>query len=258
MKRSFIIATLMSLSLSTVLAQVAKAKLTPEEIAEKKKAAIARRYAMTGGVVVQPNNDRRVLALVNVDQAMNGKLLSEIADSIGSGTRLPVVASDMRPDNAGIVVEIKDSDYPATFITAPENGYAMLNVRRLKTDNPSSDILSRRLTQEVWRVVIMVLGGGYDAEPKCLMKPFATLAELDACPSTCPCPMNLSAASTGAARFGVVPERQVLYRTAVAEGWAPPPTNDVQRAIFEQVKAEQSEKPSNPIRILPGQKPSGK
>ncbi len=246
------------LSLSVAFGEAPKKKFTPEEIAERKKAAIARRYEMTGGMIAQPNIDRRLLALVNVANAMDGTLLTKIAKDINDGVKIPTSAFDVRPENAGFIVEIKDSDYPATFIIAPENGYAMLNVRKLKTDNPDHAKLNRRLTQEVWRVVVLALGGGYDSNPKCLMKPFATLAELDACPSTCPCPMSFMSVTSGAERFGIVPERIVTYRTACTEGWAPEPTNNVQKAIFEQVKAEQSEKPSNPIRILPGQKPSGK
>ncbi len=214
-----------------------KKRLTQDEIEARKAAAIERRYAMTGGMIVQPNEDPRSLALVNVNNAVDDTLLSTIASNISSSVRIPVIASDKKPQNAGFVVEIKDFDYSATFITAPEDGYAVLNVKKLRTDNPSRKILDRRLTQEIWRVVVLALGGGYDADPRCLMKPFLTTAELDACPSTCPCPMNLSSVAMGAARFGIVPERKVTYKTAVSEGWAPPPTNEVQKAIWDKVHA---------------------
>ena len=57
--------------------------------------------------------------------------------------------------------------------------------------------------------------------------------------------------------MGFAPYRRTTYKRACKEGWAPAPTNDFQRAVWEKIKAEQGEKPTNPIRILPGQKPQG-
>ena len=52
-------------------------------------------------------------------------------------------------------------------------------------------------------------------------------------------------------RRGVRSVRLASYRQACREGWAPAPTNDVQRAIFEQVKADKERGPTNPITIPP-------
>jgi hypothetical protein len=57
---------------------------------------------------------------------------------------------------------------------------------------------------------------------------------------------------------GVTTAKKGVYRKACLEGWAPPPTNKYQRVIWEKVKAEQSEQPSNPLKITPGMKPKGK
>ena len=50
-------------------------------------------------------------------------------------------------------------------------------------------------------------------------------------------------------------QRFATYRRACVEGWAPRPTNDVQRAIWRSVAAERVKGPANPIRILPGDRP---
>lgn len=47
--------------------------------------------------------------------------------------------------------------------------------------------------------------------------------------------------------FGLTPPRRVPYHRACEEGWAPPPTNDIQKAIWEKVHAL----PTEPIRIKP-------
>ena len=46
-------------------------------------------------------------------------------------------------------------------------------------------------------------------------------------------------------------ERRIPYRVAVQEGWAQPPTNDYQKAVWEQVKADKERGPTNPITIPP-------
>lgn len=52
--------------------------------------------------------------------------------------------------------------------------------------------------------------------------------------------------------------RVVTYRQACIEGWAAKPTNDVQRTVWKSVIDERRKGPTNPIRILPGQKPRRK
>lgn len=222
-----------------------KKKLSKEEVAERRELMRARRYARTGGIVTKRDGNLRVLALINVENVVDQEVLNLVAQEMQKGLLFSIVATNERPANAGLVIEIKDSDYPASMITAPENGYGMLNVRTLKMDSPSKEKLNRRLTQQIWRTTILTLGGGYDIEPRCLMKPFATVQELDACSSTCACPMSYTAAVSGAARFGVKPPIRMTYKQACEEGWAPPPTNAVQQAIWDKVRAT----PKTPMKI---------
>jgi len=49
---------------------------------------------------------------------------------------------------------------------------------------------------------------------------------------------------------GVTPVRYATYRIACREGWAPQPTNDVQKAIWDKVHAM----PTEPIKIKPEEK----
>lgn len=218
---------------------------TPEEKAARKAAAMKRMYERTGGYLIAPNKNDRVIAIVNMQKDVAAEEVADIANAIQKGLLLRTVCAEKKPDKAGVVVEIRDTDYPSTFIVAPENGYAMLNIATLKKDNPNADVLKTRLRKEVWRTLVYLLGGGNDVQPKCLMKPIASLAELDALESTCPCPMSFGAVWETAKRFGVEQERRTTYRKAVQEGWAPAPTNDVQKVIWEEVHA----KPTNPMKV---------
>jgi hypothetical protein len=49
--------------------------------------------------------------------------------------------------------------------------------------------------------------------------------------------------------LGVTPAEMTTYRKACREGWAPAPTNDIQKAIWEQVKADKERGPTNPLKI---------
>jgi hypothetical protein len=47
--------------------------------------------------------------------------------------------------------------------------------------------------------------------------------------------------------LGVLPAQRATYLKACEEGWAPAPTNDVQKAIWDKVHAM----PTEPIKIKP-------
>ena len=53
---------------------------------------------------------------------------------------------------------------------------------------------------------------------------------------------------------GFEPAVIATYETACREGWAPVPTNDVQRAIWAKTLDEKERGPTNPIRIEPPNK----
>ena len=58
-------------------------------------------------------------------------------------------------------------------------------------------------------------------------------------------PMNFQRMYSGMGRFGITRERRVPYRVAVQEGWAAQPTNDYQKAIWQEIHAI----PDKPITI---------
>ena len=48
---------------------------------------------------------------------------------------------------------------------------------------------------------------------------------------------------------GVTSSVMTTYKSACEQGWAPAPTNDVQKAIWERAKSDKERGPTNPIRI---------
>jgi hypothetical protein len=52
----------------------------------------------------------------------------------------------------------------------------------------------------------------------------------------------------------VTAETKAPYIRACKEGWAPAPTNDIQKAIWDRVKSEKERGPTNAIKIRPPKK----
>ena len=245
MKNKILVVVFCAMGLSLMAVPRSPSSLSPERKAELMAKAKAKLYERTGGYLVRALKDPRVIAFVVEKDAADVATLEKVASVVRDAFGLEVVIGATRPANAGVVIDFKNTDYPATFVVAPENGYGMLNVSKLKADNPSEETFKKRLQKEAWRTFVYALGGGNDNQPKCIMKPIATLKELDELEALCPCPMSSGSILSGAARFGVQPRSRVTYRTACEEGWAPAPTNDIQKAIWEKVHSV----PDKPIKI---------
>ena len=137
---------------------------------------------------------------------------------------------------AAAVVGVCDAPNLPPLLVAPESRWALVNVAALAADKPSAEVLAARVRKEQWRAFAHLMGAAESTFEHCLMKPVHSLADLDAltAPSVCPEPFGKILANAG--RLGIRPVRTVPYRRACEEGWAPAPTNDIQRAVWDEVK----------------------
>ena len=126
-----------------------------------------------------------------------------------------------------------------------------VNVAALAKDNPSAEVLEARVKKELWRAFVLLFGGGNANLAGDLMRPINSLTDLDAYPVLAPGPEPFNAVMTGARTRGITFIRRTTYKSACEEGWAPAPTNEFQKAIFDQVKADKERGPTNPITIPP-------
>lgn len=83
-----------------------------------------------------------------------------------------------------------------------------------------------------------------------MLVPFTSLKELDRIPVLQPCPEPFNKMIDSAKAYGINTIAIATYRTACQQGWAPAPTNDVQKAIWDEVHTL----PSEPIKIKPESK----
>lgn len=246
------ICALAVLTTFTVIAEVkGKSPLTATPLTPEERAAII--YQRTGGMVEKQAEGKSVVIYSNQNKIQISDL-SSVAMSITDSIQLPVVIAQN---------ELKPGPSPdpkigfAIFLTeggpklqlAPQDGWASLDVDWLTSDNASSDITALRIRKQIWRALVYGLGGGNSTFTHCIMKPIFTLQELDNNKATMACPENYGKVTETATILGIKPVFKTTYLNACREGWAPAPTNDVQKAIWEKIKAEKDQKPSNPLKV---------
>lgn len=244
--------------------------LTPEEVAQHRArmARKAQRAAENGGyVTLAPTG--RVIRVVSAQKRVAKSALDESINVFTTTLRLPVewgdadetvknpaklAAAANADGRCGTAVVLIDDPSAPRLLVAPEEFWAAVNVARLAEDKPSSEQLARRLKQEFWRATCMVLGAYVSMQQPCLLTQISGNADLDRNICVIPSIEVLPKTKNAAKSRGIVPGKRAVYRKACEEGWAPAPTNDVQKAIWDKVH----EMPTEPLKIKPETKKQDK
>ena len=229
-------------------------KFTLEQI----KARDERVMKKTGGFLLQKEEGPQALF---VDSRANPtRSVEEVARLYKLGTRLsckwektlrsvqrPLVfaqalMAEKKPLLVVVVVE-RAEDFPALSVF-PEERIGLVNADKLKGgDDPSAPEM--RVAKEIWRALGFVTGIGFSQMQNDVMQPHYTLAELDANNFPYIQPMNMAKMQYLWKRFGVKKEAKIPYRVACQQGWAPAPTNEYQKAVWDEVHTT----PKNPMKI---------
>ena len=131
---------------------------------------------------------------------------------------------------------INDPTFPMTLV-APEAKWGVLNTAQISDGNPERRILLDRAEKLLSRVGTELLGGIFSLQvPFSAMQPIYSIADLDNMKGKAISPYSLTQIAYSLPYIGLASARKTTYDQAVREGWAPAPTNDVQRAIWEDVK----------------------
>ena len=150
----------------------------------------------------------------------------------------------LKANNAAYVILIAESSDCPGLCVMPEERIAIINAKRyLGGKDPLAP--ETRLIKEVWRALGFVGGVGYAPYQNDVLQPVYNLRELDALVYQVMQPMNFQKMYAQMAKFGVKRARHIPYKLAVMEGWAPQPTNEYQKAIWDEVRAA----PKNPMKI---------
>ena len=177
-----------------------------------------------------------------------GQLNFDIALVSGEAPDIRAVKAELTKLGAkGAVWIVDDPAYPLV-LGACEDGWAFLNIAPMIADRPDAQKLAMRIEKMVNRTFANIHGiGDSQMMPQCVMKTAVGLDGIDKliCREYSPEPLTKIGAYM--IQAGYKHGRHGTYYDACEGGWAPAPTNDVQRKIWDEVH----QLPTKPIKILP-------
>ena len=236
-------------------------KLSDEQKA-KRRALMATKRAekivAAGGIVIKPAQGNYA-RIVSAQKKVPINFIIDIANQFNTGLSMQIQVDSMEPEldiwatikkaqslpRTGLVTIIVDDAKLPRIFSALENGWAVLNVYGLDDDLPPSDIYTNRLRKEINRAFAQAAGAGLSLNKPCVMEPAYNLFELDNIKFPVISPEAMSKIQDAGNRKNIGRIVRKTYLKACEEGWAPAPTNDVQKAIWDRVHAA----PKNPMKI---------
>ena len=236
--------------------------LTPEQLETKRAAKKAEIVKRAGGYARKTDNQKGRIIFANQQDVVPLDIVESSAAKIGNMVKMAVdvvpcksgeinrraVAELLKNANANGVIYLSADDCDETILLAPEGRWAKINVNLLQGTN-----VAMRVQKEMIRAFVFLCGGGTSDLGHPILDAISSTAQLDAVPYSFPQDV-LGRLERYMAQMGVTPYYQTTYRRACHLGWAPPPTNDIQRAIWEKIKADKERGPTNPITIPPPKK----
>ena len=231
------------------------AEMTPAEQEAFKSRMAMKRF---GGWIVKPGTGAGQIAYVNatkrVDDAFLGKALLDLEDLLqckflaqktDAVITLENVARETVRTKAAAAIFLVESDVMPSLLVAPESDWAIVNVTPLAKDGPDEAKFRMRLEKEIWRAFGFLCGAAYSNSQSCVMNPVEDIEDLDLLRGKYICPEPQVSIRKQLTKIGVKPYYRTTYLAACREGWAPQPTNEFQKAIWEKAHAL----PKNPMKI---------
>ena len=214
-------------------------------------------YKINGGALIKPGSQRGAIAIIDQQGRVDRSALEAVKATIEKNQKIvvKVVTEDkaikpldgMKNADANFVIAVVDDTDSPVMAVAPEERWATVNVAKLAVGadgkETQGEFLASRLRKELLRAFAFLCGGAgsqFEGNIMCASQ----VAQLDEYQEFVPMDM-VKRAEKYMTRCGVTPLRIATYRTACKEGWAPAPTNDFQKAIWNEVRAI----PKNPMKI---------
>lgn len=263
MKKLLFTLSLAALCLAGFAAEDAAAKkqpLTPEQKAARAEA----RRKHTGGFIEFPGTGKIAvlnaqktipLELINENVTMLSRLARNVNVAVEDATFSLETAKSVR-EKVGApaaVYLVEDPALPMSLI-AIEDGWGIVNIAPLK-EGADDAKLKTRFKKEFVRVSSIVFTGAKSQFKNSPLQSAQSVADLDKIVGENYGIDTMTALMNHLPEIGVKPSTRMTYRSACMQGIAPAPTNEYQKVIWEEIKAQKSEDPSSPIKIAPGQKP---
>lgn len=224
---------------------------TPEKLA----AARAARLRHFGGIVEFAGKGK--IAILNAQESLSEDVIAaNLVDlkKVANGVvvevaRVPFTLSVAKKGRetvgaAAAVYVIDDPTLPMSLV-ALEEQWGFVNVAALREGDPDAAKLASRFRKEFIRITSVVFSGARSQFKTSPLQACSSAKALDRIVGDNYGMDTMTSLMNYLPEIGVRPVTRMLYRTACQRGIAPAPTNDVQKAIWEEFKA----KPTEPMRI---------
>lgn len=213
--------------------------------------------AKTGGLVPPPEYAKHLLFLdarkENVPDLAKFAEPAERMLSVAIETKKAAIPADStaqkvafaaKTGKAGAVILIYENADDPVETAYLQDGVMLVNMEKLKCAD--SKLFSRRFATEFWRSIGFVLGAySSTTQMGSSMQALFSTHDFASLKGAGLAPMQVAAISANKSKLGIFSRNSVPYSRACREGWAPFPTNAVQKAFWEKFHAI----PDRPIKI---------
>ena len=207
-----------------------------------------------GGFVVVPAKGS--IVVINAQQTLSAGEIEDYAAFASKNIQIPISVKNgvfdiksAKPTvvkfggSAGIFI-VDDAAMPTSLVCAEEL-WGLVNIAKMKEGAVYGEALSKRTRKEFNRVLAMVFGGGLSSMKTSIMRPVKSAADLDKTVNPW-IPFDTLNLMFGAFQdYGITRRKQIPYKRACIEGWAPAPTNKYQKAIWDKIHSL----PKSPMKI---------
>ena len=215
-----------------------KKPLTPEEKAERHQ----RWLEKTGGHIIRQGKGK--IVIVNCQDMIFDEVIKTQQVNLANLLRVAVVTEkgtwkmgDALPKDATLAIYLVNDAALPTSLIAPESRWALVNCAKLAE--------KRRFNKIFVRTAVGLIHGSASQQKATLMRPILSMEDVDGIVNEA-VPFDVAMMMVKNLRtFGLEQTRPMTYKKACKEGWAPAPTNDIQKAIWNEVNSI----PSEPIKI---------
>lgn len=215
-----------------------------------------------GGSVMVPGSLKGHILFANMQTNVPAAELTNTVKILIGMTRLDIrfksLPGTITPEDAStkakefgansVVFIISNDKSNTTLLCAPESGWSIINAAEVTKGARNQTFAAARLRKEMIRAFFLATGAMSSQYPGSIMGYVGSPDDLDNLVEEIPVDVRMRCVDY-IAKMGVCPVQYATYLRAVQQGWAPSPTNDVQKAIWEKVKAEKDQKPTNPIKV---------
>ena len=235
-------------------------QLTQEEVARQEQNRVAM-LESTGGFLLDKRESVGSVAIINAQKKVDPTEIAKYAARLEGAIamRVKCLQSDkmigftnldavLASASSTVYVVVIEDDQMPSMVSLPEKKCALVNVSPLSAGGVDKEKTLERTRKQIARAVCFVFSTGYSGTQGSVMEPVFNIEQLDKILVD-----NVSVAQKAQIEkaatqfFGMRRFRRTTYAKACHEGWAPPPQDKYQKAIWDSVH----ELPTRPLVIEP-------